>query len=124
MTNHGCIKLIVKNGNDKIPGGTGPKTEAHVALSGKRVIAQLLKVLRPKILVRVPCHGIFTCRWTKQARIRSFPFENECVVEKTDPLVISKSPIFSFTFPYPLDNMSYCRLEGKSRGEVSSSFQE
>lgn len=115
MTNHGCLKLTMKkNSNSEIPGRTGPKTKAHVALGGQRIIAQFLKVLWPKILVSVPCHGIFTCGCTKQAQIRSFPLENVSVVEKPAPLVISKSPIFSYSsFPIPLDNICNCCVAGK-----------
>lgn len=95
MTNHGCIKVTMKNSNNKIPGGTGPKTKAHVALCRERVIAQLLKVLGPQVFVRVTCHCVLTCGWTKQTTIRSFPFENAFVVGKPAPLITSKSLIFS-----------------------------
>lgn len=86
----------MKNSNDNIPGGTGPKTKAHVALCRERVIAQLLKVLGPQVFVRVTCHGVLTCGWTKQITIRSFPFENGFVVGKAACLIVSKSPIFSY----------------------------
>lgn len=106
-----------KNSNSEIPGRTGPKTKAHVALGGQRIIAQFLKVLWPKILVSVPCHGIFTCRCTKQAQIRSFPLQNVSVGEKPAPLVISKSPILLYSCsPIPLDNICNCCVAGKSIG--------
>lgn len=106
MTDHGRIQLSAKKSSNKIPGGPGPETEAHVALGGERVIAQLFQVLWPQILVRVPCHGIFTCRGTKQARIRSFPWENAFVVERATPLVTSKSPIPHIRFPTPAGQYS------------------
>lgn len=118
MTNHGCFKLPLKNNNsnNEIPGRTGPKTEAHVALGRQRIVAQLLEVLWPQVLVSVPRQRVFACGGTKQATIRSSPFENVSVVEKPVPLVISKSPILSVLFSCPLDNICSCRLAGKSMG--------
>lgn len=48
--------------NNKVPGRAGSETETHITLRWQGVIAQFLKVLRPQILVSVPCDGIFTCR--------------------------------------------------------------
>lgn len=86
-----------KTATVKIPGRTSPKTEAHIAFCRQRIISQLLKVLWPKIFVSVPGHCVFTCGGTEHAQIRSFPFEKVSLVEKTTPLVISKSPIFSYS---------------------------
>lgn len=52
----------VGRGN-QVPGRPGSETEAHITLRWQGVIAQFLKVLWPKILVSVPCDGIFTCGW-------------------------------------------------------------
>lgn len=102
MTNHGCFKLPLKNNNsnNKIPGRTGPKTKAHVALRRQRIIAQLLEVLWPQVLVSVPRQRIFACGWTKQATIRSFPLKT-CLLWRnlflwssaSRPFSLSSSPV-------------------------------